>query len=386
MNLPKLRFKEFSGEWDDRSMKTFLSIGSGRDHKHLNSGNIPVFGTGGLMRNVDEYLYDGETVFIGRKGTIDKPFYFKGKFWTVDTLFYTHSYKDAVPLFVYNLFQRVNWKNYNEAGGVPSLSKSTIEKIVFYIPKLPEQQKIASFFTAVDQKLNALKKKKELLEQYKKWLMQQIFSQKLRFKDENGNAFPDWEEKKLGDIGSFQTSSIDKLIRENEKEVYLVNYMNVYRHEDVNNETIKNYQVVTAKDSQIESCNLKRGDILFTPSSETPSDIGHSVVIFEDLENAVFSYHLIRFRPNVELNILYSHYFCNIPDVLSQLSKLSTGSTRFTISVKSFSSVEVKLPCLDEQKKIADFLSATDNKIKAVQQQIEKTELWKKGLLQKMFV
>lgn len=255
-----------------------------------------------------------------------------------------------------------------------------------YIPSLPEQQKIASFFTAVDQKLTALKKKKELLEQYKKGVMQQIFSQKVRFKDENGKPFPEWEEKKLGEIGSFQTSSIDKLIRENEKEVYLVNYMNVYRHEDVNNETIKNYQVVTAKDSQIESCNLKRGDILFTPSSETPSDIGHSVVIFEDLENAVFSYHLMRFRPNLELNILYSHYFCNIPDVLSQLSKLSTGSTRFTISVKSFSSVEVKLPCLDEQQKIADFLSAIDNKIDTVAKQIDKTEQWKKGLLQKMFV
>jgi type I restriction enzyme S subunit len=162
--------------------------------------------------------------------------------------------------------------------------------------------------------------------------------------------------------------------------------MNVYRHENINNESIKTFQIVTAKDNQIESCSLKKGDILFTPSSETPDDIGHSVVIFEDLENAVFSYHLMRFRPNIEIDILYSHYFCNIPDVLAQLSKLATGSTRFTISVGSFSSVLIKLPSIGEQKYIADFLSEIDRKINSTNILITQTEIWKKGLLQKMFV
>jgi type I restriction enzyme S subunit len=162
--------------------------------------------------------------------------------------------------------------------------------------------------------------------------------------------------------------------------------MNVYRHENVNNESIKTFQIVTAKDKQIESCSLKRGDILFTPSSETPDDIGHSVVIFEDIKNAVFSYHLMRFRPNIEIDILYSHYFCNIPEVLAQLSKLATGSTRFTISVGSFSSVIIKLPSLGEQTKIANFLSSIDEKLNNCQAQITNVETWKKGLLQKMFV
>lgn len=161
--------------------------------------------------------------------------------------------------------------------------------------------------------------------------------------------------------------------------------MNVYRHENINNSTIKSFQTVSAKENQIESCNLKKGDILFTPSSETPDDIGHSVVIFEDLENAVFSYHLMRFRPNIRIDILYSHYFCNIPSVLSQLTKLATGSTRFTISVKSFSSIQIQLPCLNEQSKIANFLSNIDKKINKVITEIEKMENWKIGLLQKMF-
>ncbi|MEI7563536.1 MAG: restriction endonuclease subunit S, partial [bacterium] len=96
------------------------------------------------------------------------------------------------------------------------------------------------------------------------------------------------------------------MTKENEKKVFLVNYMNVYRHENINNEAVKLFQIVSAKDNQIESCNLKRGDILFTPSSETPEDIGHSAVIFEDLRDTVFSYHLMRFRPIIQIDILYS--------------------------------------------------------------------------------
>ena len=270
-------------------------------------------------------------------------------------------------------------------GAQPNLNLEQMNNFTFFYPTLVEQTKIASFLTAVDDKLQALKQKKTLLEQYKKGVMQKIFSQELRFNDDNGHEYPDWEEKKLGDIGTFQTSSIDKLSNENESEVYLVNYMNVYRHENINSESIKTFQVVTAKEKQIESCNLIKGDILFTPSSETPDDIGHSVVIFENLENAVFSYHLMRFRPTRKISILYSHYFCNIPQVLSQLTKLATGSTRFTISVKSFSSISVELPCIEEQTKIANFLSAIDDKINHCQVQLEKMEVWKKGLLQQMF-
>ncbi|MGL5964859.1 MAG: restriction endonuclease subunit S, partial [Fusobacteriaceae bacterium] len=149
---------------------------------------------------------------------------------------------------------------------------------------------------------------------------------------------------------------------------------------------IKNYQIVTAKDSQIQTSNLLRGDILFTPSSETPEDIGHSVVIFENLEKCVFSYHLMRFRPNIKLDILYSHYFCNNKNVLNQIIRLATGSTRFTISVKSFSSIEILLPYLQEQEKIANFLSSIDRKIELVDTELERNKEFKNGLLQQMFV
>ena len=131
----KLRFKEDNGkdypDWEEKKLGEVFKIGSGKDYKHLEKGNIPVFGTGGYMLSVNKFLYKGETVFIGRKGTIDKPFYFNGEFWTVDTLFYTHSFKNAIPKFIYCVFQQINWKLHNEASGVPSLSKSTIEKLKF---------------------------------------------------------------------------------------------------------------------------------------------------------------------------------------------------------------------------------------------------------------
>ena len=158
LNVPNLRFPEFQGEWITYKIKDVLSIGNGRDYKHLSNGEIPVFGTGGYMTSVDECLYDGETTFIGRKGSINKPFYYNGKFWTVDTLFYTHSFNGITPKFTYCLFQTINWLKYNEASGVPSLSKDTIEKIKIKIPGLEEQNKIAKLMFALDERITTQNK------------------------------------------------------------------------------------------------------------------------------------------------------------------------------------------------------------------------------------
>lgn len=198
--VPKLRFKEFSDEWVEKPISKALKIGSGKDYKHLNIGDVPVYGTGGYMLSVDKYLYDGESVCIGRKGTIDKPIFLNGKFWTVDTLFYTHSFNNSIPKFIYSIFQKINWKLYNEASGVPSLSKSTIEKIKINLPTLPEQQKIADCLSTWDEVIETQKSLIEAKKLYKKGMMQKIFSQELRFKADDGSDFPEWVEKKLGEV------------------------------------------------------------------------------------------------------------------------------------------------------------------------------------------
>lgn len=174
-----LRFKNEDGEaypdWEEKRLGEILTIGSGKDYKHLKVGNIPVYGTGGYMTSVNEYLFDGESVGIGRKGTIDKPVFLSGKFWTVDTLFYTHSFKGVFPFFIYLIFQTINWKLYNEASGVPSLSKSTIEKIKLKIPSLPEQQKIATYLSSIDTKIEGVKQQITQTESFKKGLLQRMF-------------------------------------------------------------------------------------------------------------------------------------------------------------------------------------------------------------------
>ena len=175
----KIRFKNENGtdfsDWDQVKIGNILKIGSGKDYKHLKAGNFPVFGTGGLMTSVDDYLYDGETVCIGRKGTIDKPMYHNGKIWTVDTLFYTHSFQYCIPKFIFHLFRTINWLEFNEASGVPSLSKTTIEKIKVHIPSLEEQNVISKFLSAMDKKIKIEKTILEQLEKQKKYLLEEMF-------------------------------------------------------------------------------------------------------------------------------------------------------------------------------------------------------------------
>ncbi|MFP8894072.1 restriction endonuclease subunit S [Chryseobacterium sp. EZn1] len=175
----KFRFKDEYGSdfpaWERKKIKEILTIGSGKDYKHLKNGAIPVYGTGGVITFVDSFLYDGETVCIGRKGTIDKPLYFNGKIWTVDTLFYTYSFNNSVPKFVFNIFQNINWKEYNEASGVPSLSKNTIEKIEISIPCLKEQHKITNYLSSIEDKIEMEKQILEKLELQKKFLLANLF-------------------------------------------------------------------------------------------------------------------------------------------------------------------------------------------------------------------
>ena len=161
--------------WRTVKIGELLRIGNGKDYKHLSIGKIPVYGTGGQMLLVNDYLYDGESVCIGRKGTIDTPMFLKGKFWTVDTLFYTYDFKDVLPKFCYYLFLQINWKLYNEGTGVPSLSKSTIENIKVKIPSLEQQKKICSILDCYEHKTNNEEQILELYHSEKQYLLRQMF-------------------------------------------------------------------------------------------------------------------------------------------------------------------------------------------------------------------
>lgn len=177
----KKRLPGFEGEWVEKRVGELLTIGNGRDYKHLKSGYVPVVGTGGVMAYVNDWLYDGETVCIGRKGTINKPIFYRGKIWTVDTLFYTYDFINTSPKYLYYLFDTIDWLSYNEATGVPSLSKANIEKISVYLPhNIAEQSAIANVLTTMDNEIESLEEERNKYVQVKDGMMQKLLTGQIR--------------------------------------------------------------------------------------------------------------------------------------------------------------------------------------------------------------
>ena len=356
--FPKLRFKEFDGDWLKLKYKDVLTIKYGKDHKSLNDGDIPVYGTGGLMRHVNKYLYDGESILIGRKGTIDKPKYINEKFWTVDTLFYTEIEESIVPLFLYQHALEVNWLGLNEATGVPSLNTTSIYNIDIGIPSKEEQNKIASFLSIVDEKISQLNQKHELLSQYKKGMMQKLFSQQIRFKADDGSEFGEWEETELGKHCQIKTGKLDaNAMRPNgefrfytcAKEFYLID------------------------------------EYAFDTEALLISGNGANVGYIHYYKGKFNAYQRTYVLDQWQQNIIFIQYF--LEQFLKEriYGEKKEGNTPYIV-LSTLSEMPLLLPCLEEQTKIANFLSSIDQKIEVVAQQIEQAKQWKKGLLQNMFI
>lgn len=171
---------EIPEDWEVKSLGEMLKIGHGKDYKNLKSGNVPVYGTGGYMTSVNDFLYEGETVCIGRKGTIDKPQYHSGKIWTVDTLFYTYDFKSLNPKYLFYKFCLIDWLSMNEASGVPSLTAKNIEDIQITIPTEEEQSAIANVLSSMDKEIETLNTKLEKYRNLKIAMMQQLLTGKIR--------------------------------------------------------------------------------------------------------------------------------------------------------------------------------------------------------------
>ena len=326
-----------------------LSIGNGRDYRHLDNGNIPVFGTGGCITSANEYLYDGETTFIGRKGTINKPFYYDGKFWTVDTLFYTHSFIDVTPKFVFCLFQTINWLRYNEASGVPSLSKDTIEKIKIKIPRQSEQKKIVNLFFALDERIATQNKIIDKLESLIKGINYEIF------KSTQGYKF------KLGDIATISNgnSNVQDAITEFRKGLYPffdrsdeIKYLPTF---------LFNKEAIIYPGEGTE----------FMPRYYNGKFALHqrcyAIFDFKEAVNPQYLYFLLKTQ---------NAYFI----------KNAVGSTVPSLRIDTFQKLKVIIPSLKIQHNVSSFLSKLEQKVN-----IEKTILQmllkqKQYLLRQMFI
>ncbi|ENZ8843987.1 MULTISPECIES: restriction endonuclease subunit S [Klebsiella] len=369
--VPKLRFNGFAIPWKKAQIGSILTIGSGRDYKHLAHGEVPVFGSGGLMTYVDEFLHDGETVCIGRKGTIDKPFYYSGKIWTVDTLFFTHSFIKVLPKFIFNVFCNINWKEHNEASGVPSLSKSTIGKIEVFYPDLKEQYKIANFLASVDEKISSLNKQYNLLCQYKKGMMQRIFSQELRFKDREGKYFPKWESKK---IGAFISEYKCKTTKEDEWPVMtssrsgLVLQSDYYGENRLTERSNIGFNIIPQGYLTYRS---RSDDGLFFFNQNRLNTTGCISVYYP-----VFKF---KYGSNYFYTTMFNYY-------KNSFRAYAVGSSQLVLSITDLKVMKFMIPDPDEQMKISEFLSSIDKRIDKTKSTIDKLKTWKQGLLQQMFV
>ena len=358
--IPDLRFPEFlnDGQWEIKTFEKLFKIGNGRDYKHLSKGDIPVYGSGGYMLSVNDFLYDGESVCIGRKGTIDKPMFLKGKFWTVDTLFYTYDFKDCTPKFINFIFQDIDWRRHNEAGGVPSLSKTNIYKIKIFVPELLEQQKIASCLSSLDELIIAQKEKLELLKNHKKGLMQNLFPQegetvpKFHFPEFENDG--EWEEKKLGDM--CRSISAGKNKNSDNGAFYLYGSTGIIGNclDPSHNGT---FILVARVGANAGFLNKIAGEFGVTDNT-----------LILDLDE--------------QYNLNYIYYFLE----KFNLNKLVFGSGQPLITGSQLKKILIPISKNKlEQQKISSCLSSLDEIITSRIEKIEKLQLHKRGLLQGLF-
>ena len=176
---PEIRFAGFTDDWEQRKLGDIIKVCNGKDYKHLEIGKIPVYGTGGYMLSVSEALsYKDDSIGIGRKGTIDRPYILKAPFWTVDTLFYCIPKQNNDLKFIFSVFQNIDWKSMDESTGVPSLSKAAINKVNILTPNILEQVKIGTYFSTLDHLITLHQRKCDKLKLIKKFMLQNMFPKK----------------------------------------------------------------------------------------------------------------------------------------------------------------------------------------------------------------
>lgn len=392
-NTPKLRFPEFTEEWEEKKLgeiTTKLSDGLHSTPKYTDdsvyyfiNGNNLINGKVIINENtkkveIEEYLkhkkeLNNTSILISINGTIGSlALYENEQVILGKSACYINVIESIDRLFIYSTLQTSNVINYftSELSGttIKNLSLTSIKNTVIKLPSLAEQTKIATFLTAVDEKLTQLKKKKALLEQYKKGVMQKLFSQELRFKDDNNQDFPDWQEKTLGKVATitmgqspdsktYNTDKIGKLL--------------IQGNADITNR-ITNPRNWTSEPTK----ECKAGDLILTVRA--PVGMVAKSIYDACIGRGVCS---IRNNPYSDIEFLYQFLL----DYEPKWGRLEQGSTFTAVNGRDISSIEVLCPSLPEQQKIATFLSAIDEKINHCSAQIEKMEAWKKGLLQQMF-
>ena len=411
LKVPQLRFPGFDGEWTDTNLGDAFSIFNGyafSSNSSVDEGvlwvKIADIGIQEMKSNNLSYLpasfQEKHKKFILKKGdfvvALTRPILNgKLKIAQINNFFDGALLNQRVGkiitnnshYFIFSLLQKTNLiksiENNIAGSDPPNLSPNEINSIGLFIPTLPEQQKIASFLSAVDEKIQQLSRKKELLEHYKKGVMQQLFSGKLRFKDESGNEYPDWEEKRLGDFKNLVHGDGDWILSENidaGEKYSIIQLGNIgfgkFINKPMKTLSEKNFKV-------IKGTLIENGDLLINRMV----DVNLNACVFKFTGLYVTSVDVCWIRAGSNINNVFFSNLILTEKYQKKLLSLSSGSGRVRISKKNFfDKFYFELPCLEEQQKIANFLSSIDAKIENTKDELEKIQLFKKGLLQQLFV
>lgn len=288
-----------------------------------------------------------------------------------------HSFKFLSYCYQQQRIQRIVFGTQSESAR-PNLSLTDLKNLQFILPDLPEQRKIAAALQSVDDKLTQLRKKHHLLQEYKRGLMQQLFSQTLRFKQDDGRPFPDWEPYKLGEIATFQKGKGIAKSDISEKGQHLcIRYGQLYTDY---NEVIS--EVISKTDKTDKNFVFsKKGDVIIPASGEDSLDIATAATV--QVDGVILGGDLNVIRGDFN-GIFLAYYLTNAKK--RDIARLAQGISVIHLYGRHLTTLQISLPSQGEQQKIADCLTSIDSKIEAVANQISKIETFKKGLLQKMFV
>ncbi|MGB6128891.1 MAG: restriction endonuclease subunit S [Psychrilyobacter sp.] len=420
---PELRFKEFSGDWEENKLgELLIEYRLGGNYKNSEvPTDYPLIKMGNLDRgkiklNKIEYIVEGENIenidlikkddiFFNTRNTLD----LVGKVAIWRSELSKAFYNSNLMLMRYSNNRFMNYRLNSFEGikklrsiatgttSVAAIYTKDLLKVELSTPCLEEQEKIALFLSLVDEKIQKLEGRKKKLEEYKKGIMQGIFSagknsinnyelitNNYRFKptspedvEKYGESYPDWEEKKLGEISKFSKGKNISKADVSEIGLECIRYGELYTRYS---ETISD--VVSKTELTKEQLVLSGiGDILIPASGETAIDLATASCIMKEGIAIGGDINIIKTNENG----VFMAYYMNSAKKHA-IASLAQGISVIHIYNSQLQSLKLNLPCLEEQQKISDFLSSVDEKIEKVGAEVERMKEFKKGLLQGMFV
>ncbi len=362
--------------WVETTLGEVCEIKYGKDHKKLNEGKIPCLGSGGIMRYVDEILYDKPSVLIPRKGTLSNLFYIDKPFWTVDTLFYTKINTEIIdPIFLYFKLKTYNLANLNVGSAVPSLTTTVLNQFPFEIPKnIEEQVAIAKTLTAFDDKIENLQAQNNTLETTAQTIFKEWFG-----KYQIGDELPEgWRVGEINDLIEFIIDNRGKtppLIEKNINSYSLIEVNSITGDDrNVNINLGKKFVNEETYQNWFRKGHPINGDILLS----TVGSIGQLAQVFD--EKICIAQNIIALRSNTSGNFLYELLKINQKLIIN----LDISSVQPSIKVPHLLAMPVIIPNIELIKKIDNLVDKLSKKITSNNQQVQTLKKTRDTLLPKL--